>query len=44
MNIIRKKLGKGERDYFWVVEVLIFVTITPALVHSVLALRDLPVV
>jgi len=44
MNIIRKKLGKGERNYSWVVEVLILVTVTPALVDAVLSLRNLPTV
>jgi hypothetical protein len=31
------------RDYFWIWEVLVFVTVTPALVYAVSSLQNLPV-
>lgn len=37
-----KRVKREPRSYFWIVEVLIFVTITPALVHSVTSLQHLP--
>lgn len=41
MNIIEKKLFKSERSYGWVLEVLIFATVTPALIYGVLSLGNL---
>lgn len=37
---------KGMRnfDFGWVYEVLMLIIVTPALVHSVTALKDLPIV
>jgi hypothetical protein len=39
-----KSEQNDQRDYFWVFEVLVFVTVTPALVYAVSSLQHLPVV
>lgn len=37
-----KKVDREHRSYQWIWEVLIFVTVTPALVHVVTSLQNLP--
>ena len=40
---LKRYLSARSGDFQWVLEVVIFATVTPALVHGVLSLKDLPV-
>jgi|GEM_PF-5473806 len=39
-----KQNGTRNFDFTWVYEVLVLIVVTPALVHSITALKDLPIV
>lgn len=42
MNATVSRPKRDQRDYYWIWEVLVFATISPALVYAILSVQTLP--